>query len=124
MAVAFHILSNVVRTPLSWCWRRGIVVVAAGASGQRATGYPYYHHHDNATLLLLLVTRCQAVAAGDHGGGGGTLPNVVRTHGGGGGSWRWRWRRGLVKCGEDPRWWRGIMAVAAGACQMWGVIYY
>ena len=25
-----------------------------------------------------------------------------------------RWRRGLVKCGEDPRWWWGIMAVAAG----------
>ena len=59
VAVAFHILSNVVRTPLSWWWRRGIMVVAAGASGQRATGYPYYHHHDNATLLLL-VTRCQS----------------------------------------------------------------
>ena len=26
----------------------------------------------------------------------------------------WRWRRGLVKCGEDPRRWRGIMVVGAG----------
>ena len=56
-------------------WWRGIMAVAAGASGQRATEYPYYHRHDNTTLLLL-VTRCQAVVA-------------------------------------------GIMAVAAGACQMW-----
>ena len=52
------------------------------------------------------------MVAGDHGGGSGGLSNMGRTHGGGGdhggGS------GGLAKFGEDPRWWRGIMAVAAG----------